>query len=259
MWTKTKIKTFAIAITFAIAFLAQTASAQKTATAQNNQPPPSGAILDLNGTQIPGGGNGVTYQQYTVNFTGTLTNTDITFAFREDPAFISFTDVSVMDLTHPSGNLLHNGNFQGGTYCDNGNCGTPIDWMYANVFGAEAGGVVDTGCSPAPSGNTSCWFDGAVQAYDAIDQMIATNMHDVYQISFFLADNSGCSTDGGPPCNFMDVSNNGQPGTGGNGIDALVYAQAGLPPPGVPEPSSLLMFGTGLLGLAGITRRKFGF
>ncbi|MGA8540029.1 MAG: choice-of-anchor D domain-containing protein, partial [Terriglobales bacterium] len=38
------------------------------------------------------------------------------------------------------------------------------------------------------------------------------------------ADNSGCN------CNFSDVSMNSQPGTGGNGINVTVYAQAGLPP-----------------------------
>ncbi len=203
----------------------------QTAMAQNNEPPPSGAILDLNGTQIPGNGDGETYQQYTVDFTGNVTNTDITFAFREDPAFISFTDVSVVDLADPNTNLLQNGNFQGGVYCNNGNCGTPVGWRYANVYGAAAGGFVDTGCSPAPSGNTSCWFDGAVQAYDAIDQMIPTQIGHNYRITFFVADSSGCSTDGGPPCNFMDISNNGEGGVGGNGINVLAYAQAGLPPP----------------------------
>ncbi len=240
----------AAAMCIATSFVAQ------TARAQNNEPPPNGAILDLAGTPIPGGGDGVTYQQYTVNFTANLSSTDFTFAFREDPAFISFTDVSVTDLTNPGGNILTNGNFQGGVYCSNGNCSTPNGWTYANVFGAEAGGVVDTGCSPAPSGNTSCWFDGAVQAYDAIDQIAHTNIGDQYQISFFVADNSNCETNNGPPCNFMDISNNGQPGTGGNGIDVLAYAQAGLP--SAPEPSSLLMFGTGVLGLLGIARRKLG-
>ena len=30
----------------------------------NNVPPPAGAILDLNGQPIPGGGNGTTFHQY---------------------------------------------------------------------------------------------------------------------------------------------------------------------------------------------------
>jgi hypothetical protein len=237
-----------LTIVFATVTLTQTIS-------WANQPPPVGPILDLNGTPVPGGGDGVTYQHYTVNFIGALTNTDITFAFREDPAFLSFTDASVTDLTSPSGNLLVNGNFQGGTHTSNGNSSTPVGWDYANVFGASFGGVVST-CNPAPSSNISCWFDGAVQAYDAINQTIPTTIGDNYQISFFLADDSSCG------CNFSDVSTNGNvTGTGGNGINLTVYAQAGLPslsPTPTPEPTSLALLATGVLGLVGTFRRKRG-
>jgi hypothetical protein len=240
----------ALALAFAAVALAQTVSwANPT-----NVPPPVGAILDLSGTPVPGGGNS-TYQHYTVNFLGALTSTDITFAFREDPAFLFFTDASVTDLSHPSGNLLTNGNFQGGTFTSNGNSQAPVGWTYANVFGATFGGVVDTACPAAPSGNTSCWVDGAVQAYDAIDQFIPTTVGDNYQVSFQLADDSACN------CNFSDVSTNGDvTGTGGNGINLTVYAQAGLPslPSATPEPNSLVLLGTGVLGLVGAVRRKFG-
>jgi hypothetical protein len=194
----------------------------------NNNPPPAGAILDLSGTRIPGGGNN-TYQMYTVPFTATLANTAITFAFREDPAFISFSNPSVVDVTTGGGtNLLMNANFSGGVYTDNGNPSTPVDWTYANMYGATFGGVVQSGCGV---GGTNCWYDGAVQAYDAISQTIATTPGHQYQISFSVADNSGCGTSGGPPCNFSDVSTNGDTSdTGGNGINVTVYAQAGLPP-----------------------------
>src|SRR5580693_18506 len=85
-----------------------------------NNPPPAGPILDLSGTPIPGGGNN-TYQNYTVNFTATLSNTAITFAFREDPAFISFANASVTDTGLEGGpNLLVNGNFSQGVYSNNG-------------------------------------------------------------------------------------------------------------------------------------------
>ncbi|MGH9471057.1 MAG: PEP-CTERM sorting domain-containing protein [Terriglobia bacterium] len=218
----------------------------------NNNAPPVGAILDLNGTPIPGGGNGVTYQTYTVNFVANVANTAITFAFREDPAFESFEDASVVDQTTSSGNLLTNGDFSGGVYTDNGNSATPDGWAYANIYGAFAGGVVST-CS---NGNP-CWYDGAVQAYDAISQTISTNIGNTYQISFLLADNSGCSTDGGPPCNFSDLSTNGDTtDTGGNGIDVLAYAQSGLPAP-APEASTMALLGLALFGgLAVSTRRR---
>ena len=145
--------------------------------AQNN-PPPAGAILDLNGTPIPGGGNGITYQQYMVDFTATFKSTAITFAFRDDPADISFNEASVTDLTTPSGNLLTNGNFTGGVYTDNGNPFTPVGWTYANPFGTVSGGVVNSSCNPDPLGNSTCWFDGAPQGYDEISQTIATTNGD---------------------------------------------------------------------------------
>jgi uncharacterized repeat protein (TIGR01451 family) len=77
----------------------------------------------------------------------------------------------------------------------------------------------------------TCWYDGAVQAYDAISQTIPTIVGHVYQISFLVADNSSCSTDGGgPSCNFSDLSTNGDTtDTQGNGINVTVYAQAGVP------------------------------
>lgn len=200
-----------------------------------NNPPPTGAILDLSGTPIPGGGNN-TYQNYSVNFTATISNTAITFAFREDPAFISFSNASVTDLSLESNtNLLVNGNFSQGTYTFNGNSLTPIGWTYANIFGAGAGGVVVPNCGVGPDGQYGvgfCWNDGAVQAYDAISQTIATIPGHTYQISFWVADNSGCSTEavGAPSCNFSDLSTNGNvTGTGGNGINVTVYAMAGLP------------------------------
>jgi uncharacterized protein DUF11 len=197
----------------------QSAQAQtpKTDPAFNN-PPPAGAILDLNGTPVPGGGHG-TYQQYTVNFTANIANTAITFAFREDPAFISFTNASVTDVTTGSStNLLMNGDFSGGTYLNNGNNLTPIGWTFANVFGAAASGVVVSGSSLCYT-SSFCWYDGAVQAYDAISQTIPTTLGDTYRITFFVADNSGCN------CNFSDLSS---PGV--SGINVTVYAQAGLPP-----------------------------
>jgi uncharacterized repeat protein (TIGR01451 family) len=210
-----------------------------------NEGPPVGAILDLSGTPIPGGGNG-TYQQYTVSFVAGLSNTAITFAFREDPAFISFANVSVVDTTTESGNLLFNGDFSKGTYTNNGNGLTPNGWTYANIYGAYAGGIVQSPGSCAP-GYPNCWYDGAVQAYDAISQTIATNVGDTYQIAFWVADNSGCRTDGVPPCNFSDLSTNGDTtDTGGNGINVAVYAQAGLPPP-PPQGETLTLteFGQG--------------
>jgi hypothetical protein len=208
-----------------------------------NEPPPPGAILDLNGAPIPGGGNGGTFAEYSVDFTAGSTETNIMFAFRDDPGFILFEDASVMDLTTASPNLLVNGNFSGGTYTDDQNASTPVGWTYSNAFDTSSGGIT-TSC-----GSAGCWDDGAVQAYDSISQTIATKIGQSYQITFFVAEH-GCST-----CSFSRLSTNGDvTDAGGNGIDVLAYTQAeGLAP--VPEPSTLWLLGTAA-ALAAIKLRK---
>jgi hypothetical protein len=103
--------------------------------AGNNNPPPAGAILDLAGMPVPHD-SPITY---TVDFTANLAGTSISLAFREDPAFFAVTDVSVTDLTHPSGNLLLNGDFSLGTVG-----GTPVDWTFQNTFGADFEGLVQS-------------------------------------------------------------------------------------------------------------------
>ena len=206
-----------------------------------NLPPPSGAILDLAGTPITN-----VQQLYSVNFTASLANTAITFAFRQDPDFESFSNAQVIDVTTGSSNLLLNGDFSLGTPGSN----SIPDWIYANIYGATFGGVLEAGCGV---GGSNCWYDGAVQAYDAISQTIATTVGDVYQISFNL--------DGGgffSPDYYQQLSTNGDvTDAGGNGIDVLAYAQAGLPPPGgAPEPSTWAMMALGFVALGYVGTRK---
>ena len=67
--------------------------------------PPAGAILDLNGLPNPN-----VYTNYSVNFVATATTTNISFALRNDPAFLGLDDESVT-LAGGGQNLIQNGGF----------------------------------------------------------------------------------------------------------------------------------------------------
>src|SRR5579872_794334 len=140
-------------------------AAQPAWATANNNSPPAGAILDLAGGETGTAAQTINHGApvlESVTFTAALSNTDITLAFREDPAFVFVSNVSLVDNTTSSGNQLVNGDFSGGTYNSNGNGGTPIGWTYANVYGATFGGSVTSSCY---GGTSFCWDDGAVQAY----------------------------------------------------------------------------------------------
>ena len=204
--------------------------------------PPSGAILDLNGTPIPH-----SYQQYTADFMATSTTTNLSFAFRDDPAFLSLDDVGLMNVTTSSPVTLTNPGFEDGPLDAN----APAGWTYLNSFGASFAGVVDNN---NPHSGANNYYDGAVQAYDGITQAVTTITGDLYQVSFWLDENSGDDT-------FSQISTNGDvSGTGGNGIDLLVYAGV-IPTCGngcvghIPEPGSMTLLGLSLIGLGALRRR----
>jgi PEP-CTERM motif len=202
-----------------------------------NEPPPAGpVILDLNGTPVPH-----TYQQYTASFTANSTTTNLSFAFREDPAFLFLDDVTMQNTTTNTAVTVVNGGFEQGPV----GASAPTGWTYLNTFGAEAGGEVEAN---NPHTGNNAYVDGAVQAYDAITQAITTVVGDTYSVSFWLDDN-------GPLTTFSRLSTNGDTtDTGGNGIDLLVYAGNGVPT-AVPEPGSLILLGTGL-AFAGVMYRR---
>jgi len=201
-----------------------------------NCAPPPGAVLDLNGTAIPH-----QYQQYTLNFTATAATTNVSFAFREDPAFLFLDDVSV--TLGGGANLLTNPGFEAGPVGAN----APAGWTYLNSFGATFAGVVSAN---GPHSGANAYVDGAVQAYDGITQAITTNIGSVYTLSFWLNDDSGATT-------FSRISTNGDvSGTGGNGIDLLVYAGVVPTLPAVPEPPEYALMAAGLAALGWMRRRR---
>src|ERR1019366_2123231 len=101
----------------------------------SNCGPPPGAILDLNGTAVPHA-----YQLYTATFTAAQATTNLSFSFREDPAFLGLDDVSLHDNTTNTGVTVVNGDFESGVLGNN----APAGWTYLNAFGAGAAGVVSS-------------------------------------------------------------------------------------------------------------------
>ncbi len=220
--------------------LAQACTTPGTAS---NCPAPAGpVILNLDGTPI----TSYTYTLYSQSFTATDASTNLSFAFREDPSFLFLSNVSLVDTTTSSGNLLLNGDFNLGPVGLN----EPTDWTYLNSFGATFAGVVRADCGIGGVGS-NCYYDGAVQAYDAITQNVATTPGDLYTVSFYLRDDSGGDI-------FRALSTNGDvTDTGGNGINLVVYA-GGVPVNAVPEPESyaMMLVGIGLLGFMARRRKQ---
>jgi len=230
-----KVLQFALLATMTLALASQAFALPCTpGNPPTNCDPPPGAILDLHGMPIPH-----SYTQYSVNFVATANSTNISFAFREDPAFLFLDDVSVTTGGGP--NLLLNGGFELGPL----DSPAPTNWTYLNSFGAEFGGTV---VNLNPHSGSNAYEDGAVQAYDGITQGIVTTVGSTYTISFWLDDTSDLTT-------FSRLSTNGNvTDTGGNGVDLLVYA--GAVPTITPEPASIELLAVGLLAVAGCLRRK---
>ncbi len=225
----------------ACALLLSTLSAGPAWAAQGTPPP--GWIFQL-APPGPQSGPLTNYQEFTTSFVASSTTTDVSFAFREVPAFFAFDDASVK-LDPASGGtgqeLLQDPGFEGATV----GTATPAGWHQwgqapAPSFAGLVAGPGGSACDPnGANSGTKFWCDGAVEGYDGLWQPVATTPGKTYDVTFYLGDNSGQA-----PVN--------------PGIDMFVYAGDSLPPgtENLPEPSSLLLMGSGVLALGGAIRRK---
>ena len=212
-----------------------------------NEPPPVGTVIG----SVTGLAYTSTPNTFTTSFVASGTSTDFAIAQRNDPAFNYISNVLIYDSTDLSHtNLLTNGDFSGGTYVVGGT-NQPNGWTYLNIYNAAYAGFV-VGPGGCLTGTTYCYYDGSVQAYDAINQIITTLPGHTYDVSFLYA------ASGGPysPDTYQPVSTNGDvTGIGGNGYDIYVYA-GNSQPTAAPEPASLLLMFAGMFGIAAARRRR---
>jgi len=169
---------------------------------------PAGSLLTIdNGTSPTSASNTPnTFQNYSVVYTPTSSGSYyILFALRQAPAFWTLGNISVS--ASGGANVVSNGNFASGTTTTNTSYSqVPTSWGVVLQSGQAVPGAQGRWIAPGTTGypsttsgqgvNTATagsWYDGAVQSYDGIYQVITLTAGVAYTISFSASGNSAAS------------------------------------------------------------------
>jgi hypothetical protein len=188
--------------------------------------PPTGSFYSLTGQAIS-----PDYVHYTTSFRAVSNATQFTVALRDAPAALLLDDISV--AANGGANVVVNGGFELGAGNDL-HQNAPAGWSYSNPLATQGGGVV---ANYQPHTGSYHYADTAVAHYDMISQTLATTAGQTYDVSFFVAENSGTTTYG----SFIDL-----------------YLYQAPAAPAVPEPSSWVLMLVGFGAIGGAARRGRG-
>ena len=220
------------------------------------QTAPAGAIFDLAATHPT---PLTTYTQFSTSFTADNSLEYVSFAFREQPAYFSFDDACVTASSCGTGNLLADPGFEqstsaAGTNFPGNGWGRAIQPVDTSAIGIVASNSTSSGCGANAHSGSVFWCDGSVEGYDFLYQQLSgLSVGTSYTVSWFLDDNSGQAMTN-PSIDMRAYAGDALP-TGTTTI-GTPPAPIGTPTSVTPEPSSLALLATGLLGAAGVVSRR---